>query len=50
MDEKSNKETENNEAASSFSQTDKKKNGRWEKPVLKDVSMEIMAQPYIRFT
>lgn len=28
----------------------KKANGRWEKPVLEDVSGKVMAQPYIRFT
>lgn len=28
----------------------KKKNGKWEKPKLEDVSGKIMAQPYIRFT
>lgn len=25
-------------------------NGKWEKPVLEDVSGKVMAQPYIRFT
>ena len=50
MNEKSNKKTESNKAVSRRGQTDKKKNGQWEKPVLKDVSGEIMAQPYIRFT
>lgn len=29
----------------------KKKNGReWKKPTLEDVSGQVMAQPYIRFT
>ncbi len=50
MDEKMNKETESNKATSCCGGTDKEKNGQWEKPVLKDVSGEIMAQPYIRFT
>lgn len=27
-----------------------KKDKRWEKPKLEDVSEKIMAQPYIRFT
>ena len=48
MNEKSNKENENNKASCGC-QTGKKK-GKWEKPVLKNVSGEIMAQPYIRFT
>ncbi len=50
MDEKSNKETESNKTTSDSAQTNKKKKGQWEKPLLKDVSGEIMAQPYIRFT
>ncbi len=50
MDKKSKKETESNKATTCCDQTGKKKNGKWEKPVLKDVSGEIMAQPYIRFT
>ncbi len=28
----------------------KNKPGRWQKPSLDNVSLEIMAQPYIRFT
>ena len=47
MDKKSNKKTECNKTASCC---DKKKKGQWAKPLLKDVSGEIMAQPYIRFT
>lgn len=50
MDQKATKETESDKATSCCGQTDKKKKGQWEKPVLKDVSGEIMAQPYIRFT
>lgn len=29
---------------------EKKKDLRWEKPTLEDVSGRVMAQPYIRFT
>ncbi|MEW6026010.1 MAG: hypothetical protein AB1599_01770 [Planctomycetota bacterium] len=37
-------------SASSGSRTAKGKRNKWEKPALKDVSQEVMAQPYIRFT
>lgn len=30
--------------------SNKKKDKKWEKPKLEDVSGKIMAQPYIRFT
>ena len=50
MSKKPNTQTESKKETSCPDQTDKKKNGQWEKPVLEDVSKKIMAQPYIRFT
>ncbi len=50
MDQKVKTETEASSKTSCCDQTDKKKSGQWEKPVLEDVSGKIMAQPYIRFT
>ncbi|MBI4712840.1 MAG: hypothetical protein HY762_06035 [Planctomycetes bacterium] len=39
--------TQNGECQKESKKDDEKK---WEKPTLKDVSKEVMAQPYIRFT
>ncbi len=50
MDKKSSTRIASNRKAPSNGQADKKKNQQWEKPTLKDVSGQIMAQPYIRFT
>ncbi|MBI5725981.1 MAG: hypothetical protein HZA50_18625 [Planctomycetes bacterium] len=33
-----------------FKENDHKKNAKWERPLLEDVSGKVMAQPYIRFT
>jgi len=50
MDKKKKTANVANELKVATCKEDKKRDRKWEKPTLEDVSGRVMAQPYIRFT